>query len=146
MSPLSLKDLVKRCSWTSTVSWNIAWKLMSRSQSRPSEGNKKSCGKRYMSVALGSFFYPGSLCAVCLTAELVLREMGLITLLVDLTLWKLCFVTAVPGLFKVPRWTWDRQKLISHQPAAILKWLWFTLSFLFIFRSFMELNSRGNTK
>ena len=77
---------------------------MSKSQSRPSKKKQKSCGKLYISVALGTFLYAGCSCAlVCLTAELVLSEMGLITLLVDLTLLKLCFVTAVTDLFKVPR-------------------------------------------
>lgn len=48
---------------------------------------------------------------------------GLITWLADLAVCKLCFVTAVTGLSKVPRGAWDRQKLTSHQPEAVLKWL-----------------------
>lgn len=56
----------------------------------------------------------------------------------------MCFVTAVAGLLKVPLWTWDWQKLISHLPVAILKWLWFIQSFLFL-ETFTEVNSRRKT-
>lgn len=126
------------------VKWKPKYAL--KSQSMLSSRNERSVEGKPLHLGSSELHFPWNLSHSLSCVWFGVSEMGHVTFLADLTLWKMCFINTVTGWLQVPQWIWDWQKLISHQPVAILKWLRFILRFLFVCRNFYWTKLQGEIK